>query len=111
MLPKKRRIPRKEFTYILANSKRFHSPHLTLYIAHNTPDSPSRFSFSVSKKIYKRAVDRNLCRRRGYNSISKVLHSIPNGFFFFFVFKKGVYPVSFQELEKEVLALVTPVIG
>lgn len=110
MLPKNRRIPRKDFTYILQRGKRFHSPHFTLYIAHSEPQSLSQFSFSISKKIYKGAVDRNVYRRRGYNIISKKITEIPNGYFFLFTYKKGLYPVTFLELEKEVLDLVSNVI-
>lgn len=56
----------------------------------------------------KRAVDRNLYRRRGYNVISKIIEIIAPGHLFFFVYKKGIYPLSFSDLEKEILALLNP---
>ena len=105
MLPKKRRIERKEFEYILKTGERYNSPHLLLYIAKT--DAPlSRFSVSISKKIFKHAVDRNLYRRRGYNSIHTFLPNIIPGFLVFFSFKKGKYPLSFTELHTEILYLL-----
>jgi ribonuclease P protein component len=105
MLAKKRRIEKKLFSVSFQNSRRFNSPHLFLTLSKNE-NKPSRFSFSISKKICKHAVDRNRYRRRGYSVISKNLKNIPDGFLFFFSFKKGVYPVLFSDLEKEIVGLL-----
>jgi RNase P protein component len=83
MLAKKRRIEKKLFSVSFQNSRRFVSPHLLLTLSKNE-NKPSRFSFSISKK----------------------LKNVPNGFLFFFSFKKGVYPVSFSDLEKEIVGLL-----
>jgi len=107
MLPHKRRIVRKEFAYILKNGKRYNSSHLLLYVAPLPKTSDlSRFSFSISKKIYKNATDRNRYRRRGYSVISPIISLIPPGFLCFFSFKKGVYPLSFQQLQEEIVGLL-----
>ena len=66
--------------------------------------SPSRFAFSVSKKVCKKAVDRNRLRRQGYSVVSKYLKQINPGYFYIFTFKKGSYPIPFSELEKEICA-------
>jgi ribonuclease P protein component len=107
MLPKKRRIPRKEFPFILKNGRRFSSYHILLYIAKNPVPEQSRFSFSISKKIFKRAVDRNKYRRRGYSIISKHLNQINSGYLFFFSFKRGKYPIEFPELGIEIVSLLS----
>ncbi len=110
MLPKKRRISRKEFPYILSKGKRYNSPHLLLYVAKidNSPETKdSRFSFSISKKVHPLAVDRNKSRRRGYSIINKNLAKIRPGYLCFFSFKKGNGEVSFNDLEKEVLELLS----
>ena len=106
MLPKKRRIPKKEFPFILKNGKRLNSPHLLIYLAKNKDDAPSRFSFSISKKICKNAVDRNKYRRQGYSIISKNLNQTKTGYFCFFLFKKGKYPIQFSELNDEITSLL-----
>ena len=105
MLPKKRRIERKEFDFILKNSHRYNSPHLLLYIAPNNSDT-TRFSFSISKKIYKHAVDRNLNRRRGYSVIRPIIDTISPGYLLFFTFKRGIYPLSFLDLQNEIIHLL-----
>ena len=110
MLSKKRRIDRKNFTYILNKGKRFNSPHLVLYLAPITIENQeqnSKFSFSISKKILKRAVDRNKYRRRGYSVVSKQIKTIKPGFFCFFSYKKGDYPISFSQIEKETSELLS----
>jgi len=106
MLPKNRRIERKYFTSLLSHSKKYHSPHFLLFLAsQDSKESQSKFSFSVSKKVAKRAIKRNLCRRRGYAVILKHLKEIKPGFFLFFSFKK--FPdTDFKNLETEILNLL-----
>jgi ribonuclease P protein component len=106
MLSKKRRIPRELFPRILKEGKRYSSPSLLLYVASRGNNEPSRFSFSISKKVCKKATDRNKHRRRGYSVIEKYLPNVKPGFFCFFSFKKGSSGVSFSALEKEVFDLL-----
>ena len=110
MLPKKRRIEKKEFKYIISKGKRLNSDNLLLYIAKidqkNIP-KVSRFSFSVSKKVCKNAVDRNRLRRVGYSIIEKNIEKIIEKHLLFFVFKKNIISVKFDILEKEVLELLS----
>jgi ribonuclease P protein component len=107
MLPKNKRIPRKEFSYILKNGKRLNSPHFLLYIAKSHKDTDlSRFSFSISKKILKNAVDRNKHRRRGYAAVKNMIDSVKSSYFFFFSYKKGAYPLKFSIIESEIRNLL-----
>ncbi len=106
MLPKKRRIARQAFTEILTRGKRYNSPNLLLYVAESSPKEPSRFSFSVSKKVHKLAVDRNKYRRRGYSVVSQHVANARPGYLCFFVFKKGSGSIKFETLQKEVLDLL-----
>lgn len=114
MLPKTRRIPKENFSYILKTGRRFSSPKLLLYVsripentAKNKDKNLTRFSFSVSKKVSPLAVDRNKYRRRGYSVIRSNLNKIKDGYFLFFSFKKGSISVTSQALEKEILALLS----
>jgi ribonuclease P protein component len=104
MLPKKRRISRKEIDKVLKSGQRLNSPHLLLYLS-KTGLNYSKFSFSVSKKVCQKAVDRNKYRRRGYSIISKA-GKTQAGFAGLFVFKKGSSGLSFDTIEKEVLGLL-----
>ena len=104
MLSKTRRIPRQYFPEILTKGRRYNSPSLLLYCLPTAGES--RFSFSVSKKVCKKAVDRNKHRRRGYAAVQKHLDSIKSGFFCFLSFKKGSGGISFAALEKEITDLL-----
>jgi len=106
MLPKKQRIERKYFSQILKTSRRFISPHFLLYIATQENKLPAKFSFSVSKKVSKKAVGRNLLRRRGYSVISRHIQDIRPGYFYFFSFKSKPQELSFVELEREIINLL-----
>jgi len=109
MLPKRRRILRKEFTNILKNGRRFHSPSLILCVApiSSGGTSDSKVSFSVSKKVCQKAVNRNKYRRRGYSIILKNLKKIKPGYFFLFSFKKTPELLTFSTLEKDVTELLS----
>ena len=110
MLPKKRRISRKEFPDIISKGKRYNSAHLLLHVIQlnsNGANLPSKFSFSISKKVSKKAVQRNKNRRRGYSIVGNAIEKIKPGFLFFFTFKKGSGLVSFNVLEKEITELLS----
>ena len=107
MLPKRRRIARKEFPNILKFGKRYNSEHLLLTIIKTEQTSPSKFSFSVSKKVLKNAVDRNKYRRRGYSIIRQLLKGVHQSFLCFFSFKRGSGDVKFRTLEKEITKLLS----
>lgn len=108
MLPSNRRIERKLFSHIMTKSKRYHSTSFVFYVStiEGKPNSPSRFSFSVSKKILKSAVLRNKQRRRGYSVINKHLKVIKPGFLCFFVYKNGFH-TNFSDLEKDIQGLLS----
>ena len=110
MLPKKRRIKRGDFPYLISKGRRYNTPHLLLYVvkmAENKANSATKVSFSVSKKVCSKAVDRNKLRRRGYSIISSHISEIQPNFECFFVFKKDSLDVSFKALEDEILELLS----
>ena len=109
MLPKKQRINRDLFQLILKEGKRYHSPHLFLTVADalSGQNTPSRFAFSISKKVLKNATERNKCRRRGYFVIARHKLSITSGFLCLFSFKKGAGAIAFPMLEKEIIDLLS----
>ena len=107
MLSKARRIQKSFFKKILVEGKRYNSVSLLLYLSLNDKrESPTKFSFSVSKKVLKGAVNRNLYRRRGYSIIGRNIKNIKSGYLCFFSFKKGSNKLTFNFLEKEVLNLL-----
>ena len=109
MISKSRRIRRKEISYILSRGKRYNSSYFLVYIVKSDglEENPSRFSFSVSKKVCKGAVGRNKLRRRGYSIISQNIEKIKPNHLFLFSFKKEAVAKSFSALEKDVLELLS----
>ena len=105
MLLQKRRIERKEFPRILSLGRRYTSPNLLAYILHDG-EGVSKFSFSVSKKVCPKAVDRNKQRRRGYSIIGHHVHNVGPGYACFISFKKGSGKITHKKLEGEILGLL-----
>ncbi len=86
MLPKNRRIPRKQFPLFFSSGARIYRNGLFLLKVASGAKGESKFCFSVSKKIAKKAVDRNKARRSGYRSIGKILNQIKPEFMAIFSF-------------------------
>lgn len=109
MLPKNRRIERKEFGQIMSRGNRYNSPSFTLYLSKMPPGkdiSKSKFSFSVSKKVSGLAVNRNKLRRRGYSIILGVIDKVRPGYYLFFLYKKD-YEKDYGLLSGEIERLLS----
>lgn len=110
MLPKKRRISRGEISMLVSNGRRYNSAHFLLYL-HKSPINKDIFdtklSFSASKKVCKKATDRNKLRRRGYSAVGKLLSRISKGYMCLFVYKKSSFGVKYEIIEKEIIELLS----
>jgi len=73
VLPKSRRLRRKDFTKLFDRGRTARGRYFIFKYADGTDDLSGRFGFSVSKKVFKRAVDRNKARRRGYTALRMAL--------------------------------------
>lgn len=86
MLPKKNRVNKKEFANILQKGKFVNSPNLTLKFVFNKEATLPQVAFVAPKGIAKKAVERNLLKRRGYMVVKKFIQTLPSNFrgaFFF----------------------------
>lgn len=119
MLSRKERVSRHLFPVLLSQSKSFFSKNFSLRVSRFTslPDevcqefaldgeTSSQFAFVVSKKVSKKAYERNLLKRRGYSIIRKVRGDIPSGFGCLFFAKPSARELPFSEMEKEILSLL-----
>lgn len=61
---------------------------------------PQKFACITSKKTFKRAVDRNLIKRRIFNIVKDI--SITSNFSFVFYPKKGSITTPFSQLHNEI---------
>ncbi len=62
----------------------------------------SRFSVSVSKKVAKKAVDRNKIRRRAYSVLNSLYSRIQNGFHGVLIAKNTASKAPFQEISADI---------
>ena len=87
MFPKKNRVEKKLVEKIFKEGKFLNSPNLTLKFIKKETKIP-QFVFITPKTASKKAVVRNLLRRRGYSALQKYVHILPENMAGAFVFGK-----------------------
>lgn len=102
MLKKINRISKKkEFLEIKEGGTVYQSPFFGLALF-KTNDKEKRFGFIISKKISKRAVDRNKIKRLLAESVRQNLEKIGEGWRGIFLVKRNILDRKFEEIKKEV---------
>ncbi|HNW71396.1 MAG TPA: ribonuclease P protein component [Candidatus Paceibacterota bacterium] len=117
MLPKKNRADKRTIDNIFKEGRFLSSGILSLkYITNNTIEK--KISFITPKNISKKAVDRNLLRRRGYSILEKYLDRFPRGFCGAFIFGSKSMAIfgkkrnkkerqdSIAQIDKEILVIL-----
>ena len=103
MLKRENRIRlKKEFAEIKNKGRVLYSP-LFGFLTHKENDDQKKFGFIVSKKISKKAVDRNKIRRILSEVIRKNLEKVDNGTRVIFLTKKEILGKKYNEIEREVI--------
>lgn len=97
MLDKKQRIPRSMFP-LLNNGGSILRSDIFLFRFVPSKELNSRFCFSVSKKVAKKAVIRNKVRRWGYVEVKKIIPNLKTNIVAMFHYKK--IPNDKSEVEK-----------
>ena len=87
MLPKKNRADRKTVEKVFKEGRFVNSPNLSFKYKLIAGLSPT-ISFTAPKTACKRAVGRNLLRRRGYAVLKKCFDQLPSSLVGVFVFGK-----------------------
>ena len=109
MLPRPSRLKRsRDFQAVYKRRTSWASPHLVLYVRLRTPreGDASRLGFVISKKIAKRAHDRNRLKRR-LREISRLrlLPSAGRPFDALVVARAAAPALTFEQLASEVIGL------
>lgn len=100
MLPKKHRLTQdKDFKRIFKKGKFFIVKFINLRIIENSLDV-SRFGFIISKKNFKKSVDRNKIKRRLRDAIHSRLEKIKPGFDIVIMIRKEIGEKSFKEIDE-----------
>jgi ribonuclease P protein component len=106
MLPKKYRLRlKKDFDRIFKEGRFAGGRFFTLGYLKNNMDF-SRFAVVVAKKVDKRAVRRNLIRRRTSEIIRLGQEKIKTGFDLVFIAKPAVLDKSYKEIEDDIIILL-----
>ncbi len=92
MLPKKNRADTKLVKKIFKEGKFINSPNLTLKYLDNISNE-KRISFIVPKTVSKKAIVRNLLRRRGYFILKKYWEFFPSTIGGVFIFSKKSFQI------------------
>lgn len=110
MFSKKERSDKAVIENVIKNGRTTQSDNLSLkFLGLNGLLSPgnNRYSFVVSNKVAKRAVVRNLLKRRGRYIVRKNSVKIKTPFACVFFFKPHAVGLGFKELEKDLLAILS----
>lgn len=106
MLKKENRIrSKKEFAEIKIEGRVLYSP-LFGFLSYKKDDEQKKFGFIISKKISKKAVDRNRIRRLLSTVVQKHFDKFEKGIRVVFLTKQEILGKSLIEVEKEVLKLI-----
>ncbi len=77
-----------------------------MIILKSTLGEASRFSFSVSRKVDKRASVRNSLRRKGYAAVRGLLPKVVSSFFIVFAFRRCLEKPELPYLRLEIEKLL-----
>ena len=101
MLPRNKRVNKKDFDFIIKNGKALYSSLFSfIYIKSPTP----HFAFVAPKKAFKTAVKRNKYRRLGYNVLRKI--SLREDISGIFIYKKEALLSNNEEIAKDIDFLI-----
>jgi|SRR3989344_6203080 len=101
MLSKRERLSARDISS-LSIGKSVFGAHISLrYVFTST----KKFSVSVSKKVAKRAVDRNRIRRRVYSVLRDVKGDVKKSVFVMIMPKKECQTIKLEEIKSELMTL------
>jgi len=110
MLPKTQRLKKtKDFALMATKGRSIFGPLATLRVrleARELKSAQSKIGFIVSTKIFKRAVKRNLAKRRFRSAVRELLPQIPTGYHLLFVLKPETLTADYQIMKAEIIRLV-----
>ena len=103
MLPKENRLTAKsDFEAVRENGRMFSGRNFSLSYRNRGDEKKTRFGFVVSKKVSKRAVERNRAKRVLREIVRKNISSVKAGFDCIFLVKKAFLGMKSSEVEVEV---------
>lgn len=102
----------KDFAQMATRGRSVFGPLATMRVRRidSSPEpADSRIGFIISTKIFKRAVKRNLAKRRFRGAVRELLDQIPKGYHLLFVLKPDTLTADYQVIKDEILRLVSKI--
>ncbi len=102
----------KDFAQMATRGRSVFGPLATMRVRRidATPNpADSLIGFIISTKIFKRAVKRNLAKRRFRSAVRELLDQIPKGYHLLFVLKPDTLTADYQDIKNEILRLVSKI--
>ena len=93
-----------EYTEIINTSKSKKSKYFSVYYRKN--NNSNKYGITVPKKTGT-AVTRNKIKRRIKNIIDNNKKIVHNGYDYVIIIKKGILELTYEEMEKELLKLIS----
>ena len=93
-----------EYTEIINTSKSKKSKYFSVYYRKN--NNSNRYGITVPKKTGT-AVTRNKIKRRIKNIIDNNKKIVHNGYDYVIIIKRGILELTYEEMEKELLKLIS----
>ncbi|MFC1632757.1 ribonuclease P protein component [Patescibacteria group bacterium] len=102
-LRKQRQIDR-----IFKEGRRFHSKDATIHVSWEKDgvEYPPRGTIVVSKKVAKKATDRNRIKRQVRSIIESIIDELPANLLFIIVVRSDFAGKTYQEIEAEIYTLL-----
>ena len=111
MLPKQNRLARSEFDLVFKKGRRIRGRSFSLIIlSGEDKKEPIKIGIIVTKKVYKKAVDRNKLKRQIKNTINPdILKSLPSGVKIAITAFPVPKPMRYQEIKEELVQLFSKI--
>ena len=103
-------VKEKDFTAVLGRGRFVTTPFFLLKYIRNDREN-DRYGFIVSKKVSKKATERNKIKRRLRAIIQKTTKEGRQGRDMVFVVKKGALPASFKEIQEAALGALKKILS
>lgn len=106
MLPKTHRLTRDEVLKVVKNGQSIGSFPFSVKVLAADASQPSQFAFIVPSKSVKRAVDRNLVRRRARAVVEALLTGLKPGYKAAFFISAPALTLTQEELTQKIVFLL-----
>ena len=103
MLPKKKRLKRKDFNRFFSSGKKKNTPQLTLVYS---PHPTFHASVVVSKKVARTAAKRNKLRRQIYDILRGAQKESKTTGVYILITKPKIVELSYQKLKEHIIKII-----